>query len=113
MNNSERRNFLDKTITVCWFLMDLCWMCQYGWLAFTFFSVAFLAAVWDIVLDKFSLSSIATICWLSANSMWMIHDLFEIDLLLYAKLSALLGLTLVLMLLIKDKTIKLRLRKWN
>ena len=113
MNRTERRNFLDKTITICWFLMDLSWMCQYGWVAFTFFFVAFLATLWDIVLDKFSLSSIATLCWLSANSMWMIHDLFNVNLLLYAKLSAVLGLILVLTMLIKDKTIKLRLRKWN
>jgi hypothetical protein len=64
--------------------------------------------LWDIWLDKFSLTSLATLFWLSANSMWMIHDL-----LLYAKVSACLGLLMVLYLIATDKKFKLRFRRWS
>lgn len=113
MTHTERRNWMDKIITMGWFLMDLNWMCQYSFLAVTFFCIALFATIVDTLLDKFSLASLATLFWLSANAMWMLHDLFAINMLLYAKFSALLGLLLVVVLVFKDGTIKLRLRRWN
>jgi hypothetical protein len=109
----DRRIFLDKVITVCWFVMDLSWMSQCGWLSTTFMFFALVAILWDVWLDKFSLTSLATLFWLSANSMWMIHDLFAINLLLYAKVSACLGLLMVLYLIATDKKFKLRFRRWS
>lgn len=112
MEEDSLRRELDRSITVFWFLMDLCWMCELK-IAAAFFAYAMLLSTIDFVLSKFSIYSLVGSLWILANGLWMLSDLYTIQTLLAAQIVSGLGVFLMLWMWQTGKDFPIRFKFWK
>lgn len=76
----QKGNSLDNIHVVLWLIKDLCWVLEWKYLGlFMVFPTIGMAIYIFLKSTRFSTSyffNLAIICWITANSSWMIGELF-------------------------------------
>jgi len=80
--NPDIRKFENFHILL-WLLKDLCWVADYKVLGLIMIVPTIAVAIWITLLTRHSVSelfhNLAVVCWICANSIWMIGEFFFND----------------------------------
>ncbi len=73
---------IENLYVICWLIKDMCWMMGYKTPAVFMILPTLLMAFYVMFQSNKSLGfltvNIAMICWIAANSAWMLHDFYKL-----------------------------------
>lgn len=91
MTDQTRFRNLDSIGTISWLLMDACWMFDFSIGLIICATVALIFILLSLVAYRGVLSDhleyVSSYLWFITNFIWAVSDMFEKDIMLYAKLA--------------------------